>query len=104
MLIQSTRWFHDWLHRPLRVFWLCLAFGLVSLLFDGSLFRLWSLHRDQTRLYTRIDESRAQTKQLDFHIQEAQQSGFIERQARDQFDLVKEGDLIFIFADEPPNT
>lgn len=67
---------------------------------DGSFIQLWSLHREQARLESRIVDSKARLKHLEFRIDEAQQPQFIERQARDQFDLVKEGDLIFVFSDD----
>lgn len=88
------------LHRPTKVFWICLALAAASVLLDGSFIHLWSLHRDQQRLETRIEDGRARLKQFEFRIDEAQQPQFIERQARDQFDLVKEGDLIFVFSED----
>jgi cell division protein FtsB len=98
-----TKWLQrlsDLLHRPVTVLWICGFVALASVLFDGSFIHLWSLHRDHSRLETRIDDSKARLRQMKFKIQEAERPQFIERQARDQFDLVKEGDLIFIFPDE----
>ena len=72
----------------------------MGVLLDGTAFRLWSLHRDHRLLTERIDSAKIRSRQLDFRIQRAQQPAFIEKAVRDQFDLVKEGDLIFIFADD----
>ncbi|MCM2282601.1 MAG: septum formation initiator family protein [Bdellovibrionaceae bacterium] len=88
------------LHHPLKVLWICLFFGVASVLLDGSFIHLWRLNRSRQQLEARIDEGQARLKQLEFRIDEAQQPQFIERQARDQFDLVKEGDLIFVFSDD----
>lgn len=78
-----------------------MGLAVASVLLDGSFIHLWRLHRDKSRLETRIQESKQRLRQLEFRIQEAQEPQFIERQARDQFDLVKEGDLIFVFSDDP---
>lgn len=88
------------LNSPLKVFWICAAVCFASVIMDGSFIRLWSLHREASALEQKIEASKENAKQLAFKIQEAQKPAFIERQARDQLDLVKEGDLVFVFADE----
>lgn len=100
MISALARRLNRLLHQPMKVFWICLFIAAASLLLDGSFIDLWSLHRNQQRLENRIVESKTRLKQLEFRIDEAQQPQFIERQARDQFDLVKEGDLIFVFSDD----
>ena len=72
----------------------------IGVLLDGTAFRLWSLHRDHRLITDRIHEANARSKHLEYRIQKAQQPAFIEKAVRDQFDLVKEGDLIFIFSDD----
>lgn len=99
---RGFRWLHELLHRPLQIFWICAVIGLSGLILDGTAFRLWSLKRDHRVLGERIGQAKVRSKQLEFKIQKSQELGFIERAARDQFDLVKEGDLIFIFSDESP--
>lgn len=100
MIRHLYAWFNDLLHRPHRVFWICAALAATGVVLDGTALRLWSLSRDHQLLAEKIEETRTRSRQLEFRIQEAQQPEFIERQARDQFDLVKEGDLVFVFADE----
>lgn len=102
MIASTVRSFHELLQRPSRVLWLCLAVGGTSLALDGSALRLWSLRRDHRALEAGIDEARARARALEFRIHEAQRPEFIERQARDQFDLVREGDLVFVFSDDSP--
>lgn len=92
--------FRETLHHPFRVFWICVGLACVGVILDGTALRLWSLRRDHQVLSERIVEAKARSRQLEFRIREAQQLEFIERQARDQFDLVKEGDLVFVFAEE----
>jgi cell division protein FtsB len=100
MIRRCFEWFQTLLHQPMKVFWLCLALGVAGVILDGTALRLWSLHRDHRQLEEKIAESARLSRQLEFRIQEAQQPEFIERQARDQFDLVKEGDLVFIFSED----
>lgn len=91
---------NDLMHRPVHVFWICFTVAMAGILLDGTAFRLWALKRDHINLTTRIHEAKQRSQKLDFRIQKAQQPEFIEKAARDQFDLVKEGDLIFIFSEE----
>ncbi len=100
MFKRGFLWFQRLMNRPMQVFWICFAIGILGVVFDGTAFRLWSLKRDHRLLSERITETKARSKQLAFRIQKAQQPDFIEKAARDQFDLVKEGDLIFIFSEE----
>jgi cell division protein FtsB len=99
-LPQLHSWFRDLLYHPVRIFWICALLAACGVVLDGTALRLWSLHRDHDQLARKIDESHFQSRQLEFRIQQAQLPGFIERQARDQFDLVKEGDLVFVFSDD----
>lgn len=94
------RGFNRLMHRPMQVFWICVVIGILGVVLDGTAFRLWALKRDHRLLSARISDAKARSKQLEFRIQKAQQPDFIEKAARDQFDLVKEGDLIFIFSEE----
>ena len=45
----------------------------------------------------RVSEIKKESKKLEFEIHQANKLEYIERQATDQFDYVREGDLIFIF-------
>lgn len=100
MLRSLMKWGNELLYKPAQVFWICLVVAIVGVVLDGSALRLWSLHRDHRVLNDKILQAKSRSKQLQFQIQEAQQPHFIERVARDQFDLVKEGDLIFIFTED----
>ena len=104
MLQRVYGWFHELLHRPVRVFWICAILAGGGVILDGTAFRIWSLRRDHDLLTEKIESARTRTRQLEFRIQKAHQPEFIEKAVRDQFDLVKEGDLIFIFSDEGSET
>jgi cell division protein FtsB len=93
-------WAREMAHHPVKILWLSLAGAAVGVVLDGTAIRLWSLHREHDAIQGRLAAARVRTREMDFKIHEAQQPEFIERAARDQFDLVKEGDLVFIFSDE----
>jgi hypothetical protein len=95
--------FQQLLHRPLQVLWICAALVGTGVILDGTALRIWALHRDHRLISERISAAQERSRQLGFKIHEAQQPEFIERAARDQFDLVKEGDLVFVFADDVPD-
>jgi cell division protein FtsB len=99
-MTKFGRWLHHQLHSPFRVFISCLIFAGVSLLFNGGLLNLYSLHRDHQHMFQRIDEVRAQIIDLDMQIKRSKDPTYIEHQALDRYDLVEENDLVFVFADQ----
>ena len=88
------------LHRPSHVFVVCLIFLCTSLVFDGILWRLWGLHRDQERLTSEIHSIETEIGSLGRQLRQARDPAFIERQAREKLDLVGENDLVFVFPEE----
>lgn len=99
MLRSLIDWFRDLAHHPHKVFWISVAGAAIGVILDGTAIRLWSLHREHDAIEQRIGDAKQRSKKMEFRIHEAQSPEFIERAARDQFDLVKEGDLVFIFSD-----
>ena len=75
-------------------------FIVVTLLLNGLLWKLWSLHRDYERLTADIKEAEVSIKKLSVQLKQAKEPSFIERQARDKLDLVTDSDLVFVFADQ----
>lgn len=100
MLQRLYDFFNHLIHRPAQVFWICALLAGIGVVLDGTAFRLWSLHRDHRTFAQRLEEGSARSRQLDYRIQRAAQPAYIEKAVRDQFDLVKKGDLIFIFSDD----
>lgn len=97
---RSAHWLQRLLSRPMKVFFYCLVFSGLSLLLNGGLIRLYSLHRDQSRLITQISDLKTQVGQLEQQMLMAKDPAFIQRQALDRYDLATENDLVFVFADE----
>ena len=87
------------LENPIHVFFVCLLISLVILIYDGSLYNYWALQRTQDEMRVRLAQLTEESKLLDFQIHQADSLTYIERQAADQFDYVREGDLIFVFSD-----
>lgn len=88
------------LDNPLKVLWLCLALAFVNLVLDGSLLRLWSLHRDHKQIQSQITEIKSKTEIMQVKLAKASDPAFIQREAIDRFDLVGEGELVFVFSEE----
>ena len=99
-MISRLRYFiYSLVHQPLKVLLFGSIFTFVMLVFDGSLWKFWSLQRGQEDMQVRMGELEEKAKKLEFKIHQANQMTYIERQATDQFDYVREGDLIFVFAE-----
>ncbi len=73
--------------------------AVINLVFDGSLFRLWKLHQDNGQIHGRIERLKAENANLEVRLREAKDPGFLEKVARERFDLVNERDLVFVFSD-----
>lgn len=95
----------DWLHSPMSVFLCVIALATAAVVLDGTAFRIWSLNRDRDRLETRIESLKQSVSNKERLLIEANRPEYIERQAREQLDFVRDGDLVFVFSnsdvDEP---
>lgn len=72
---------------------------MFTLVFDGSLWRLYTLHHQQQSLVKERIEAEIETERLQFQIQRARDPKFLEQQAREKFDWVEEDELVFLFPD-----
>jgi cell division protein FtsB len=86
--------------QPFKVFLLCLIFATVSLLFNGGFFQLYRLHRDRAVLQEQIIATRGQITDLTKQLKMAKDPVYMEHQALDNYDLVDERDLVFVFSEE----
>ena len=92
-----TQFLLSLLFQPRQILIYCLVFFFGSLLFNGTALRLWGLHRDQTRLVSEIEQLKLEKESVLHQIDQASDPYFIERQARERFDLVEDQDLLFVF-------
>ena len=100
LLIGFYRGINNLLQAPSNVIWICLGLVVLNLVLDGSLVRLWSLHRDHVNIQGKIEILRNKNHDMEARLKEAKDPAFLEREARDRFDLVGEGDLVFVFSEE----
>jgi cell division protein FtsB len=100
LFAQIAKIVSQFLQHPFQVFVVCICLVSAGLVFDGSLIRLWRLHRDSNEIVHRMQVLQNDSKDLESKIQRARDPNFIELEARDKFDLASEGDLIFVFSDE----
>ena len=94
----------NFLHQPALVFAACLILVSFGLVLDGSLLRLWALHRDSQEMTEKLLQIEASSASLKRQIARAQDPQYIEQQARERFDLVGEKDLVFVFSDDETTT
>ena len=88
------------LENPRQILMICVFFGLLGTLFDGTLYRLWALKNDQIKVNSNIAATQLEIMTLQRQIKMAHDPKFIEREARDRFDLVDENDIVFVFSDD----
>lgn len=85
------------LNNPKRVFYVCLLVIFASLTIDGTLFKLWSFHFKINEQQRELVEMDVKTKAIAAKIKQVSRPEFIEKQAREKFNMVNEGDLVFVF-------
>jgi cell division protein FtsB len=76
------------------------VFALVGILLDGTLYQMWELNAEKKNTQQKIQETQQSIKKLQKQIQMAHDPKFIEREARDRFDLVNKDDVVFVFSNE----
>lgn len=91
--------FRNLLNKPVKVFFVSLFVFVISIFFNGAIWRVWGLRHDSATIQTKIIASKAQSKLLDMQIKQAKDPSFIEHLAKDKLDMVGEHDLVFVFSD-----
>ena len=87
------------LNKPGRIFIYGILVTFFILAVDGSFWRFWSLYQNQREIKEQILDLSEKSRQLDFEIRQAKSLSSIERQAVEQFDYIREDDLVFIFSE-----
>ena len=99
MILKLSRLVTTYFNSPGRVFISCLALAFVWLIGDGTLIHLWGTHKNADRLGQRIASYKAEIKSLEEQLELSNQPDFVEKKARDRFDLVGKDEIIFVFPD-----
>lgn len=100
VFVGFFRALNEFLQHPPRVLWLCGVLLVLNLVLDGSLFSLWRLNIDLAQIQNETQIQSTRSEDLKLQLKRARDPAFLEKEARDRFDLVSEGDLVFVFADE----
>jgi cell division protein FtsB len=93
-----ANWVREILEQPRTVFVSCLALVFLSLLLNGTFWRLWNLQRDKERKAREMLVTVKETEALKTQLLQAKDPAFIEHQAKDRLDFAGENDLVFVFA------
>ena len=88
------------LDKPSKVLILCVAFAVLHLLFQGSLFHIAKLRSEFTGLQASLIGINTDIIKLEGKIRQAKDPMFIEQQAKDRLDMAAEDELVFVFATE----
>ncbi len=72
-------------------------FAFAGILLDGTLYQLWELKNETKHMKSKIESTKVSIELLEKQIKMAHDPRFIEREARDRFDLVNKDDIVFVF-------
>lgn len=84
---------------PKRMLIICSVFLFSGLILSGDLFKLIKLIRHKDALAARITKVEVAKQEIKSKIKESSSQEYIEREATERFDMVQDGDLIFVFND-----
>ena len=92
--------FRQFLENPKKVFLSFSTFAILTLLINGTFWRLWSLHIDRERKEREILVVKKEISNLEMQLRQAKDSSYIERIAKDRLDFAEEDDLVCVFPAE----
>jgi cell division protein FtsB len=88
------------LEKPARVALICFCILLVGFVFDGSLWRMYKIHRDQLMLQTKINEEIEKIGKIKQQLSQLKRPEYIEKQALDRLEFLEKNDLLFVFSED----
>ncbi len=78
----------------------CVCFLVFTLFIRGSFFKYFKMKTYQAKISQEIKAVELTSKDLKKKLEKVNDPQFIEKQIKEKFDFVKEGDLVFIFSDQ----
>lgn len=99
-MYNAFQWFNQQLQKPLNVLIVSVAIAIISLVMEGSLYSFLSLRSTEKELDQRILELQISNKEIQNRLQQTKKLDFLERQARDQLDLVADDEIVFVFSND----
>lgn len=100
MLVRVVEAINVFLNSPRKVFLICITVVFVTLLLDGTFLKIWALSLDIKKIQSNLNNVNFEIEKIEKQIHQANEPSYIEREARDRFDLVEDNDLVFVFAGE----
>jgi cell division protein FtsB len=99
LLVAVFNSLNNFLHNPKKVFVFCLGVIFVSLIVEGTLFKIIRLTVDEKELDLRISKLELENYELKAKIEKVSDPKFLELEVRERLDWVESDDLVFIFTD-----
>lgn len=78
----------------------CAVFLFFTLFIRGSFFKYFKMKTYQVKISQKITAVELSSADLKKKLEKVNDPQFIEKQIKEKFDFVKEGDLVFIFSDK----
>ena len=78
---------------------LCAVFLFFTLFVRGSFLDLFKMKQYKAKITQEIASVQIKSEELKKKLEKVNDPKFIEKQIKEQFDFVKEGDLVFIFSE-----
>jgi cell division protein FtsB len=88
------------LEKPAKVFMLCLLLLFTGLVFDGSLWRLYQIWKNQEIIASRIQDENIKIVKIKQQLSQLKNPEYIEKQARERLEFLEKNDLLFVFSEE----
>lgn len=82
---------------------LCGAFLVFTLFVRGSFLDFFKMKQYKAKITQEIASVQVISKDLKSKLEKVNDPKFIEKQIKEKFDFVKEGDLVFIFSESQKN-
>lgn len=100
LLVSGSELVKEWIHSPLKIFFICAVFLLSHLIIGGNFFNLVRLKKDEKLLAQQLIDVAAQINNLKAKIIQARDPIFLENLAKDRLDMANEDELVFVFSAE----
>ena len=88
------------LEQPYQVFIFCLVLVVFNVILDGTLFQMRKMYLNRKHIEQKTLEIQTKDQVIVEKLNNLSNPVYLEKEIRDRFDLVGQGDLIFIFPDE----
>ena len=96
--MQRRYFIEKLLMSPQIVLIVCSILVIFHLIIDGTAVKIWKLSQKEAYLTHKISHLKEKSHNISLKIQRNYMPTYLEKMAREQFDMVKDQDLIFLFS------